>query len=263
MKDQDFYNFLKDDTWDLTREEVENLMDSELMKDPKEIDTDLVDACINYLTEADRKAELKPEVVVKTKRRPVRLKRLLIAAAAAVLALCTVITAGAANEKWNITDKIVSFFSDYATVNYSDKGPESKQSAVPHNESKLYKELEEGGIENILLPADLYTMKHKKLNWQNSEYTNCVGIKFPEDKIFVTIQTFKSENEILNHDIQGSFTNSKKITVNGIDVYLFELNGGNTDKVTTTISYQVGLTQYSIQYRHSIDESENFVKTMN
>lgn len=278
MKDENFLKFLKDSSWDLSREEVERLMDEELEKEPDKIDAEFVDACLDYLTEGENLPEMSDglfqkimeecsapaniEVVKKTKRKSFKLKPILVAAAAAALLAVGSVTAYAAYSP-SFKDAVVSFFSDHASINYSGKNFGEKSAPVPKEDKKLYKELKDGGINDIVLPDELYDMKYKKLNWQNDDVKKYVEIKYPEKKIVLTILSFKDEKFVPNLDIQGKFTDSQKTVVNGVDVYLFERSGDNSEKVNTTISYQIGLTQYDINGNFNIDQAKNFIKCMN
>lgn len=283
MTDENFIKFLKDDSWKLSPQEVEQLMNEELEKDAKEINVDFVDACLNYLTGgkpaktkpdrelADRiikensisknKSSVNIEVMKKPKQKRFRLNPLLIAAIIAVLLSAAGVTACAAYVP-SFKDAVVNFFADHASINYSAKNTVGK-SASPTNETKLYKELKDGGIKNIVLPSELFKMKHTKLNWQNDDFQKSVNFISNDKNISVTIKTFTDKKWIMNTDIQGNFTTADKVNINGTDVYLFEQNGKDEKNATTSVSYQIGLTQYFIQCNYNIQKAKELFKSMN
>ena len=78
----------------------------------------------------------------------------------------------------------------------------------------------------------------------------------------MSIEQFADEKWISNPDFMGKFTETKKININGIDIYLLERNGGEKS-VSTTISYQIDLTQYDMNLEYcSIEQAEEFVSEL-
>lgn len=50
MNDNDFKAFIADNSWELNKKTIEDMMEKELKKEPEDIDLDFVDACMNCLT---------------------------------------------------------------------------------------------------------------------------------------------------------------------------------------------------------------------
>lgn len=266
MNENEFVKFLNDNSWKTDKKTVEQLLDLELEKRPEDINMEFVDACIDYLTEQadNEKNHLeKDRVVTKQKRKTVKLNRILIAAIITALCVGSAITAYAKVNDISITDAIVNVFSDYATIDYSNKNTGDERLPAVYNESELYKELQNGGIENIVLPRELYSMEYEKIEWTVDFTEKAAFVLFDDQKTSMLIHTFNDEKWVTDIDIQGEFTNCKKVTVNGIDMYLFERNGDKSQKVNTSISYQIGLTQYDIQCSYSIEQAEEILKNMN
>lgn len=270
MKEIDFKKFLDDKSWDYNKNTIEQMMEKELEKEPEEINMEFVDACMNYLTgysNNDAPKE-KDKVIVNEnnihKNKRIRFSRILIAAAIALIVVSVSVTVYAKANNLKMSDVFVNMFSDHATIDYSEKNTTNDEATTAYNESNLYKELQEGGIENIVLPSQLYSAKYEDIEWNNdfTEISANFISQIDNEKFGVTIETFTEEKWIQNPDIQGEFTNSKKVTVDGIDVYLFEREG-NSKKVNTTISYQIDLTQYDIACYYSIEQAENFITSMN
>lgn len=264
MTNKEFLNIINDASRELNREKVEKMMYAEIDKAPDEMDTEFIEACAEYILnhKNDPKPVKKITLRKAEKRNIKKLKPLLIAAIAAALLAAGSVTACAAYSP-SFKDDVVSFFSDHAAIYYSKKDTSKKTAAAPREDSKLYQELKEGGIADILLPDTLYDMKHKKLNWQNDDVMTSVCINYTKNETIVTIQNFKDKKWVYDPDIQGKFSADAKVNINGVDVYLFERNGNDESKVNTTISYQVGLTQYSIYYPYPLEKAEEFIKNMN
>lgn len=267
MNNTDFKKFLDDKSWDYNKKTIEQMMEKELEKEPEEINMEFVDACMNYLTGYSENTAPKEDKVVgkNTHHKRIKLSRLLIAAIIIIVSVSVGVTAYAKVNDMKISDVFVEIFSEHATIDYSNKENTTQDTTIPYNSTKLYKELQEGGIENIALPTDLYSANYESLNWFSDDISKSVGFvaEIENKKVSVSIETFAKESYVANIDIQGQFTASKKIEVNGIEVYLFERYGDKYDKALTTISYQAGLTQYGIDCHCSIDEAEQFIKNMN
>lgn len=267
MNEIDFKKFLDDKSWDYNKKTIEQMMEKELEKEPEDINMEFVDACMNYLTRYSEITAPEKDKVInsKTNHKRIKFSRLLIAAIIIVVSASIGVTAYAKVNNMTVSDVLVGIFSDHATIDYSNKDTTTQDTTIPYNSTKLYKELQEGGIENIALPTKLYYAKYKKLNWANdfTESNVYFTAEIDSKTVSVDIETFTNEKWIQNPDIQGQFTASKKIEINGIDIYLFERDGDNPKKVNTSISYQIGLTQYFIDCHYTIGEAEQFIKNMN
>ncbi len=268
MDKNNLKKFLDDKSWNYDKKTIEQMMEKELEKEPEDINMEFVDACMNYLTGySENTTPVKDKVINenKTKIRRIRFSRIMIAAIIMLISISIGVTAYAVANEMKISDVIVSIFSDYANIKYSNKNDEKSDILSPYKSTKIYKELEAGGIDNIVLPHDLYDATYENLEWHNDFTENSVGFvpKLDENVFSVLIITYTDKKWVQNPDIQGEFTSSKKIEVNGIDIYLFERDGDNVKKVTTTISYQIGLTQYYIDCPYDIETAEEFIKNMN
>lgn len=233
MNKQGLINYLNDSKFDYSRENILRLLDDELEKEPEEMDNELISFCLEHLKEdKEDKAEKEPEKAEapksekqkSEKSKIIRLKPLIIAAAVLASLACASVTAYAGVYE-TIHDKFVTFFDGYARIDYEKKNTDAVPEPQPHEESELYKELKAGGIDNIFLPAELYTMRREKLEWQNNKAVNTAKIVYI-DGVTLLVRYCSTEEWIINPDIMNDNTNSKKINVNGIDVYMFEMKTG-------------------------------------
>lgn len=53
MTNSEFMNILNDDSLELTVEELENIIEEELQKDESEMDPDLIEYCLYYISKAE------------------------------------------------------------------------------------------------------------------------------------------------------------------------------------------------------------------
>lgn len=114
MTNSEFMNILNDDSLELTVEELENIIEEELQKDESEMDPDLIEYCLYYISkaEADGGKEKKADIAgndkiaeppaadkLKKSRFNGKLKNLLIIAATIALLLVTTGIATVATNK--------------------------------------------------------------------------------------------------------------------------------------------------------------------
>lgn len=69
MTNSEFMNILNDDSLELTVEELENIIEEELQKDESEMDPDLIEYCLYYISKAETEGgkEKKPTAQAMTK----------------------------------------------------------------------------------------------------------------------------------------------------------------------------------------------------
>lgn len=107
-----------------------------------------------------------------------------------------------------ISDIFVSIFENKVIIRYSDKELLERYSNNLDG-NPLYNQLEENGIENIMLPFDLYYMDYEIVSNASSAGEQTLVINF-EDNTEVKIIEYKEETNIQNLEINGTFTSSKK-----------------------------------------------------
>lgn len=257
MNDNDFKAFIADNSWESNKKTIEDMMEKELKKDPEDINLDFVDACMNCLTGygSEEVSNSKGKVIKGKRYTRIKFTRVIIAAVIVVLTVSVGITAYAKANDMQISDVFVSMFENKVIIRYSDKELLERYSNNLDG-NPLYNQLEENGIKNIMLPFDLYYMDYKIAVNDSSPVEQTLVINF-EDNTQVKIKEYKEEKNIQNLEINGTFTSSKKININNIDIYLFERQ--NTDNVETLVSYQIDKTQYLIIVNKDILSAENFV----
>ena len=257
MNEKNFKNFLNDDSWELNRKTIEEMMERELEKEPESIDLEFVDSCMNYLTgySEDKTPEHKGKVMKEKHNKRVSFSKILVAAVVVVLIVSVGMTAYAKVNNLQIADIFVSIFDNRAIVKYSDKELIEKYSNNL-NENPLYNNLDAKGIENIMLPFDLYNTDFKFISEDSDELKNTFVIAF-ENNIKTKISQYKQEKNIQDLEIEGTFVSSRKIIINSIDIYLFERQ--NDNDIETVVSYQIDKTQYLIVIDEDIETSEKFV----
>lgn len=258
MNNNDFKAFIDDESWEINKETIEVMMEKELEKEVQEINIDFVDACMNYLDGYSivNTPKGKGKVINKKKKKRIKFSRIIIAAIIVVFSISIGMTTVYAKvNDMHISDVFVNIFDNKAVIKYSDKDLLQKYSNNL-NGNKLYDELEAEGIENIMLPFDLYYTSYKIIAKEFDENTKIVVVEF-ENNIQMKLKEFEQETNIKNLEIEGTFISSKQIRINNTDIYLFESQNNNIKQ--TLVSYQIEMTQYLIVIDDDITVAEEFV----
>ena len=162
MTNSEFMNILNDDSLELTVEELENIIEEELQKDESEMDPDLIEYCLYYISKAeteggkekkadsagnDKIAEPPAADKLKKSRFNGKLKNLLIIAATIALLLVTTGIATVATNK-KVKNSAIAFYENHIQVHFDKQKDES---GIPGTE--IAAELRKHDISDLKLPA--------------------------------------------------------------------------------------------------------------
>ncbi len=138
-------NILKASSAEFSYEEIRNMLDEELEKPEEEMDSDLIELCIEALSRENTVENTdKTEGVANTKKKTNIRRIFLIAAIVAVLSIVTV-SAGADIFSIDTENGIVCIFGKQISLNIKSL-----------NHEKVFEELKKQGIDNVhLLPVFL------------------------------------------------------------------------------------------------------------
>lgn len=196
--------------------EVEQLMDAELEKDPEEIDTELVDLCLQILT-SDSKDNHSEKTLPKLKK--FRYAKILIAAALAAVLL--VLSLSATADKYDIDvsgNTIVQKFGKYFRIKIFEEREINLRESYPGvdlSENTLPDFLFEDNCviidqKSLITNGDMhirieFTMKDSKMN-------GYVNVDVPEE---FSLERYHEIN------ISTKYSRIKELNVNGIRVFVF------------------------------------------
>lgn len=174
------YEILNSEYENLSSAEIEGILNEELDKSPEEMDTDLVELCLDALNSAGEKK-------LNKRRLRVRLSRILIAAVIFVLLIGIAIPVCAKYFSVSFSDGVVKFYDDCFSVDLSNND----------YVQDLDGNLEQDGIVDEKLPDMLFQPETKissyeseecdgitkiDFEFQNTEIQGCVSIFSYEDK---------------------------------------------------------------------------------
>lgn len=266
ISDKALLKFLNDNSLNCPAETLLlNILNEELAKPEEEMDTDLVDYCLDTLEKFEEQEKNSDtdakEAELKDKKGTHHFKRILIIAAVLSVLIAGAFSVSAVFPEVKIFDGIVEFYNEHIRVRY-DKGSDN---AAQYGllGSQLAKELETNGITPIVLPEILLTDDYRlsEVTYEKFDAFLAARINFNNDtskiKGFIDMYQYEEKKLLPAIDFQG-VDDSVKLTVSGIDVYVFNQKQG------VSITYQDGNTQYDIVLSDnvSIDTAFEFAKTI-
>lgn len=280
IKSSDIIKLLKDKSTDLSKEEIEKIIEEELLKDESEMDADLIEYCLDALKE-------KESAPKKKKISYVRVASYVAAAAVLIFAITAVIpkltdtqnsnngivaspatetekettavpkntTTESKTEKASVTEKLSSdSVTTYVKHAPSSKGETTKapsidkgfSTATPEGsfESVLKKLLDKNGFDNVFLPERIF------------ENTEILNRSFEESKAEIRIKSREKIYDITIEKSSEKIEEKNVINVNGINVSVESENN------SSEIRYRKNNLNYRIVFESSYEEAVRIAKTI-
>lgn len=261
MKKLTLLEILKTKPFSFTLREIEEIMDAELREAPENMDTELVDLCVDILYSAysEENDESKPN---KPKIQKIKARKALLIAAILILVLSLSISASAKFFNIDASEKAVQFFNNHFNVNLGNANTDAED--YTDNGLELINNLNEKGFENIVLPDALINEDcSTKINSNSLENVEQAFIEFKNNSTNIkgTISITKHTNNNDSFTIgQGSvpdvYNQVKQITVNGIDVLVF------SDETISYIYYIDKNIEYHIHINCNFDAAVKIAETI-
>ena len=261
INSSDILRFIKDKSVDLSKEEMERIIEEELNKPENEMDADLIEYCLDALNEIESnntieiKAERKSDSRDKLINKPFK-KILAVAAAVAILAIGSLSVFAAVSDV-NILDGLVELYNKYIVVRF-DKS-DDKADDYEFLGTELAEELKENGIYPILLPEALLSEEAHvtDIEYQVTEFITSANISFVYGKEKGNLMIDKHElQEVIG---EAEYPNARSVTtleINGVSVYVFEQNQKGT------ITFIDSQTEYTIVSSMTYEQAIEFAKTI-
>lgn len=225
MNDSTLKEVLKVNFLSFSKEEIENIMEEELEKAPEEMDTELIDMCLNVLTgepneKADEDLAALPAVSDKKAKR-INFKKGILVAAIITLLLSIAIPVSANVFNIDVPENILKLYGKFFDLDLTEK----KQS------ERLDYLLAQNDLKNLVLPQFLFTQCEIS-DFVKKEENFLVRAHFiftdKENEISgkVRLDSMGNEMDFINGEmlIDGNYDQVKQLTVNGIDVVVFSEN---------------------------------------
>ena len=271
MTKKQLLKILNDDSLELTVEELENIIEEELQKDESEMDPDLIEYCLYYISkaEADGGKEKKADIAgndkiaeppaadkLKKSRFNGKLKKLpIIAATIALLLVTTGIATVATNKK--VKNSAISFYENHIQVHFDKQKDES---GIPGTE--IAAELRKHDISDLKLPAMFLSSDciYDNIFEDNIDGLKVTSFSYRANNLSgkVSIRKFYSNESVLPIDFNNTTSYSKveELSVNGLTVFVIEQEN------FCSIAYQDNLTQYMMYLNTDFAETVEIAKTL-
>lgn len=271
MTKKQLLKILNDDSLELTVEELENIIEEELQKDESEMDPDLIEYCLYYISKAetDGGKEKKSDIAGNDKiaeppaadkpeksRFNGKLKNLLIIAATIALLLVTTGIATIATDK-EIKNSAISFYENHIQVHFDKQKDES---GIPGTE--IAAELRKHDISDLKLPTMFLSSDciYDNIFEDNIDGLKVTSFSYRANNLSgkVSIRKFYSNESVLPIDFNNTTSYSKveELSVNGLTVFVIEQEN------FCSIAYQDNLTQYMMYLNTDFAETVEIAKTL-
>ena len=271
MTKKQLLKILNDDSLELTVEELENIIEEELQKDEAEMDPDLIEYCLYYISKAetdggkekkadsagnDKIAEPPAADKLKKSRFNGKLKNLLIIAATIALLLVTTGIATVATNK-KVKNSAITFYENHIQVHFDKQKDES---GIPGTE--IAAELRKHDISDLKLPAMFLSSDciYNNIFEDNIDGLKVTSFSYRANNLSgkVSIRKFYSNESVLPIDFNNTTSYSKveELSVNGLTVFVIEQGD------FCSIAYQDNLTQYMMYLNTDFAETVEIAKTL-
>ena len=271
MTKKQLLKILNDDSLELTVEELENIIEEELQKDDSEMDPDLIEYCLYYISKAEteggkeKKADsagndkiTEPPAADKLKKSRFngKLKNLLIIAATIALLLVTTGIATVATNK-KVKNSAISFYENHIQVHFDKQKDESE---IPGTE--IAAELRKHDISDLKLPAMFLSRDciYDNIFEDNIDGLKVTSFSYRANNLSgkVSIRKFYSNESVLPIDFNNTTSYSKveELSVNGLTVFVIEQEN------FCSIAYQDNLTQYMMYLNTDFAETVEIAKAL-
>ena len=271
MTKKQLLKILNDDSLELTVEELENIIEEELQKDESEMDPDLIEYCLYYISKAEteggkeKKADIagndkiaEPPAADKLKKSRFngKLKKLLIIAATIALLLVTTGIATVATNK-KVKNSAISFYENHIQVHFDKQKDES---GIPGTE--IAAELKKHDISDLKLPAMFLSSDciYDNIFEDNIDGLKVTSFSYRANNLSgkVSIRKFYSNESVLPIDFNNTTSYSKveELSVNGLTVFVIEQEN------FCSIAYQDNLTQYMMYLNTNFANTVEIAKTL-
>lgn len=271
MTKKQLLKILNDDSLELTVEELENIIEEELQKDESEMDPDLIEYCLYYISKAEtdggkeKKADIagndkiaEPPAADKLKKSRFngKLKKLpIIAATIALLLVTTGIATVATNKK--VKNSAISFYENHIQVHFDKQKDES---GIPGTE--IAAELRKHDISDLKLPAMFLSRDciYDNIFEDNIDGLKVTSFSYRANNLSgkVSIRKFYSNESVLPIDFNNTTSYSKveELSVNGLTVFVIDQEN------FCSIAYQDNLTQYMMYLNTDFAETVEIAKAL-
>lgn len=247
MKKETFMAILEEDSMIFTEKELWEMIDEELAKDPSEMDTDLVDLCLDAL---DGKFDDEEIERINTRKR-LRPGKILLVAAVIVLILGISLPVCAKHLNLNTGEGVIHYIDNHFEV---DLGTSNKSVDVL---SQLKNEDINAVIPNELLKSE-YSFDNYRIYDRQSYKTYAVDFENKDITGTITLNSYEENSEFLTgkNRADEEYESFEQISKDDKEILVFG------DDETSNIYYVVNNIEYIIVINSDYSTAYNIAETL-
>lgn len=264
LTDKEFLAFLNDKSLDSSIEEtLGKIIDDEMEKPEDEMNTELIEYCLDALTKIEAKTtnieeQKKGNGDSNGKHIKLKFKKFIAVAAAAAVLLVGTISASAIIFDVNLFDGIVELYNDYIRINF-DK-TDDKADEYQLLGTGLAKELTDNGFDEVLLPEVIFSDEYEitKIEYEFTELAISANIlfRYKGKDACIYISKYAMEEIVPDVEFLNVTSNIEELTISNTTIYCFMQDDA------AAITYRDGLSIYFIQIPLKLDDAIEFAKTI-
>lgn len=263
MTNNEFKQVLLDDSVLMSKQELEEIIEKELLKNESEMDADLIEYCLDNIKklqlseESNKKEESKKVFVINPK-----IWRVLVAMSV-VFVFVIISSAVYFNIPENVTQLIDGNTETNLTFDKADANAYGNGNGgfiLP--ETDLSKELESFGITPVTFPEAMVSNECKIIKIENStvdeDVSRIVNISFVYKNysgLMIVTKTNADKEWSGSSTIMG-YESGEMININGLDILVFE------QEENCTIEYKNSLTKYTFYIECDFETAKEFAMTI-
>lgn len=235
MNKEILYEILNSKSETLSSAEIENIMNEELDKSTQDMDTDLIDLCLEALNTVD-------EEKLNKRKKKYRFGRMMVVAAIFIVIIGITIPVCAKYLSINVPEGIVTLYEECFHIDIS---PDIQISDIT-------KQFEQNGLDNIVLPEVVFDENTVISNYSytvdSNISTSCFDFKNNDVIGRITIEKY---NDFVFFNGQGEmsadFENIEYLNCNDIEVLVFSKDN------LSYINYCINEVRYNIVLHSDFD----------
>lgn len=263
IDDKEFLVFINDKTLDGSLEQnLSRIIEEELEKPEEEMDTELIEYCLDRLNKLQateiHSEEIKDIDKSNIKQTKVKYKRIIVVAA--VLAVIFIGTFSASATIFNVSlfGGVVELYNDYIRINFDKIDNDDGYEFLG---TELKNQLINNGFEVVRLPEAFFSDEYEITNieYETGEFINLANITFKikNSTGSINISEYSMEEIVPDVEFLNVTGNVEELTIGNIKIYCF------IQKDAAAITYRDGLSIYYIQIPINLVEAIAFAKTIN
>ena len=269
LTDKQFEKFLKDESFsEISKEQLDKIIDDEMKKPESEIDTELIEYCLNLLDDIDEKTQSddinkKGSGDKNVKTLKFSFKHIVAVAAVISIVIVAAVSGSASVSHYKMYDGAIEVDGESVFLDLSGFYGESQSTDMPDDE--LIKELADNGVSGVLIPRALLSgaIEVTNIEYHISEISDDAYVFFTYNGkpgyIIIEIEKYDVEESVGNCEYLQVSSVVEMVKTSKATAFCFM----QCENDFARIVYRSGKASYDIQMPVELDEAVQIAKTLN